>query len=377
MNLEEFNLKYAAQKDANKIEINCDHPDHEGGAVTIGKQPARRNILKNGSECFICRACMMKYDNPMNRVGQRRDGEEAIDVYCPCSEHVGDRCRAMAKSCYYGKMEEPYLQVCRSCSQKGHQVSEQTRELISEKLKGRKLSPEHVEKIMAWREAHPEWAEKTTGNLIPGQGGGWNAGQKLPEETKAKMSASHMGKEFTEEHCQGISEGRKKMLQASGGFTREHRENISKATLRQYAAGFDPKVHHLKGMHTSPKAGEVRYRSSYEKKAYLKLDVDDTVKTYRPEAVTVEYLNPKKGITSSYIIDLEIEYMDGTKKLVEIKPAKWLTDAVVIAKIDAGRVEAQRRGLEFEVWTELNLFGHVYNEKHLRYFARKIKAGEI
>ncbi len=379
MNIEEFKIQYKSFKDADKIQITCDHPNHTpyGEIITIGKQPAKRNILKNGGKKFLCRACYMKFNNPNDHVGPSRQTDEEITVFCPSREHEGEPSRQMKKSCYYGGVKEPYLQVCRSCSQRGHEVSEETRAALSEALKGIPKSEEFKKNLSAYWAAHPERREEATAILLANRCTTGMLGKHLSDETKQKQSDAMTGREYTEDHCEHISEGRKKMLEETGGFTREHRENISKATLRQYAAGFDPKLHHLKGIHESPKAGKVRYRSSYEKKAYLKLDADETVKTYRPEVVTVKYLHPKKGITSSYIIDLEVEYTDGTKRLIEIKPAKWLTNVVVKAKIEAGMVEAQRLGIDFEIWTELSLFGHVYNDKRIRDFANKVKSGEL
>ncbi len=377
MNIEEFKEKYAKFKDVDKIQIKCDHPQHTSGDVTISKQPARRNILKNNNEQFICRECFMHHNNPMNNKGEKRQTDEIISVLCPHPLHNGDVSRDMKKTSYYGSMEKPYLQICGSCAQYGKIISEEQKEAISKTLTGRKLSPEHVEKILIWRNAHPEWAEKTKQNLIPGAGGGWNEGLELSNETKQKMSDAHLGKIFTEEHCDNISESRKKMLEETGGFTREHRENISKAVIKQYQNGFEPNLHHLRGWHKSPKAGKVYYRSSYEKKAFLKLDSDESVKTYQTETISTEYFNPQKEITSSYLIDLLIEYEDGSKKLIEVKPEKWLQDEVIIAKIEAGKLKAIEMGISFEIWTEMDLFGHIYNKKNMQLFIEKIKKGTV
>ena len=63
MNIEEFTIKYAVFKDVEKIQIQCDHPEHDpnGEMITIGKQPAKRNILKSGGKEFVCRQCFMKH----------------------------------------------------------------------------------------------------------------------------------------------------------------------------------------------------------------------------------------------------------------------------------------------------------------------------
>ena len=374
MNIEQFKTEYAEFKDVDKIQIACDHPQHPSGQlIIIGKQPAKRNILKNNGQSFICRVCYMHYSNPMNQMGESRQTNEIINVYCPSPDHEGEPCRQMKKSCYYGSMQEPFLQLCGSCVQRGKEVGEEQREKIRLALTGIKRSDEFKAKLSKYMKNNPEGIARAEANLIPGAGGGWNEGLTLPEETKKKMSNTHMGKVFTNEHCDNISEGRKKMLSETGGFTREHRENISKAVVKQYQNGFDPKLHHLNGWHESPKAGRVFYRSSYEKKAYLKLDADDSVKNYFPEKIIAEYYHPIKKITSSYIVDLLVEFIDDSQKLIEIKPEKWLTDDVVICKLDAGELKAKEMGIAFEVWTEMDLFGHVYNQKNMRSFIEKIR----
>ena len=377
MNIEEFDKTYANYKSAEVIEIPCDHLQHEGPNRSIGKQPARRNILKHEGKQFICRDCCMKHENPMTKVGQGRQTDEIINVFCPHEEHEGDPSRTMKKACYYGSMKEPYLQVCGSCAQLGKEISEEQREKIRLALKDIPKSEEFKNKLKEYWKLHPERREEATAILLANKCSTGMLGKQHSDETKEKMSEAHSGKIFTDKHCQNISEGRKAMLEETGGFTREHREAISRAVVKQYANGFEPKLHHLRGWHESPKAGKVYYRSSYEKKAFLKLDADDSVKTYQAEAVTVDFWNPVKEISASYIIDLLIEYTDGSQKLVEVKPEKWLTDEVVICKIDAADMKAVDMGVTFEVWTEMDLFGHVYNQKNMRLFIEKIKRGEV
>jgi hypothetical protein len=369
MNIEEFDLTYVDYKSVDKIEIPCDHPLHKGPNPTIGKQPARRNILKREGKEFICRNCCMKHYNPMNHVGEKRQTDELIAIVCPHPDHKGDRERQMKKSCFFGSMEDPQ-QICRSCSQLGREVSEEQRDKVSKKLKGRKLSEEHKNKILKYRKNNPQWAEQAKKNLIPGMGGIARKGIPLPQKWKDSISKGNKGKKRTLQHKLNISKGRKKMLKEVGGFTREHRENISKATVVQYENGFEPQLHHLKGWHSSPKAGDIYYRSSYEKKAYMILDVDDSVVTYSAETVRVEFEHPVKHITSTYLIDLEIMHTDGTIELVEIKPEKWLKDEVVVAKTAAAELRAKELGITFDVWTEEKLFK---DEKDARKFAEWLK----
>lgn len=376
MNIEEFKTKYASYKDIDKIEITCDHPDHKpvNEILVIGKQPVKRNILKNDGKQFICRKCCLTYNNPMHREQTgNRQSDEVIIVLCPHPDHEGEPSREMKKSCFYGALNEPYFQICKSCSQLGREVSEDTKEAIRMALKDIPKSEEFKQKLRDYMKNNPEGIAIGKANLVPGIGGGWNKGINTPEDVKQKMSETMTGREYTEKHCENISIGRKKMLEETGGFSKEHREKLSAATIRQYANGFEPKLHHLSGWHNSPKAGRVFHRSSYEKKAFMKLDEDDTVETYFVEKISIQYTNPEKEIDASYLIDIEVKYKDGSNKLLEIKPAKWLEDSVIKAKLEAGHKYAESINVPFEVWTEFILFGAVYNEKNMRGFVEKLR----
>lgn len=370
MNIETFKYTYSNLRDVDFVPVDalCNHPKHVSQCKVIAKGPAKRNILKHGGKEFICRDCHMKYDNPMNYVGQGRQTDDEIMVYCPHPEHEGDPARPMKKSCYFGVMEEPYIQTCKRCAQLGKEISEEQRERIRQSLLGIKRSDEFKQKLSEYMKHNPEGIARATKNVIEKQCTTGMLGKHHSEETKQKLSEAMSGRTYTEEHRQNISEGRKKMLAETGGFTKEHREKLSKAAARQYANGFDPQLHHRRGWHESPKAGKVFYRSSYEKKAYLILDADETVKTYRAETVQIDYYHPKKDIEATYLVDIEIEYVDGSMKWVEVKPAAWLEDDVVVAKLDAGDLYAHEAGVPFEIWTEVELFGPIYNEKHLRSF---------
>ena len=218
MNIEEFKVKYAKFKDAEKIEITCDHPDHKvkGEVIIIGKQPAKRNILKNEGKAFICRQCFMHYNNPMNQVGESRQTNELIDVYCPHPDHEGEPCRQMKKSCYYGSMQQPFLQLCGSCVQKGKEISEEQKEKIRLALTGIKRSDEFKQKLSFYMKNNPEGIARYTKNILENRCTTGMLGKEHSDETKQKMSASHLGKVFTAEHKENISKGHKKASDETG-----------------------------------------------------------------------------------------------------------------------------------------------------------------
>ena len=376
MNINEFNAKYVALRDLDKIEIRCDHPEHHpcDEVIKIGKQAAKRNILKSGGKHFVCRKCFMKHNNPSGRVGDSRQDDTQIEVFCPCQEHKGEPSRKMKKSCYYGTMETPYMQMCGSCVQRGRKISEDQKEKIRMALTGIKRSEEFKRKISESIKNDPERLAQAIKTLRENRCSTGFLGKHHSEETKKRMSEKKSGRVYTEEHRRNISEGRKKMLEETGGFTPEHRMKISQATVRQYQKGFDPKTHHVKGVHRSSKipSGEGFFRSSYEKKAFMMLDADDSVVSYEVERITVDYLNPVKNTMASYVIDILVRLTDGSSKLVEVKPENWLLDPVVQAKIEAGRIKASEMGMPFEIWTEMRLFGHVYNKRNMESFMEKI-----
>lgn len=370
MNIEQFDELYKNYKSSDKITIHCDHPNCSNPTKILGKQPARRNILKNGGSIFICRDCFMKYNNPMNRVGQSRQTEEEIKVLCPQCNKI----RQMKKCCYYGLIKEPYHQICGTCAQRGKEISNQQKEAISKKLSGRKLSEEHKAKIMLYRKNNPEWRDKAIKNLIPGMGGIVRKGLPLPEEWKQAISDGTKGKKKSLEHRYHISIGRKQMLEEQGGLKPETKQKLRQAAKAQYRRGFDPRYHHVHGWHFSPKLGtRVFYRSSYEKKAYMLLDQDETIKSYSVETVDVMYHNPVKNTQCEYLIDLLIEYQDGSKKLVEVKPEKQWDSPVVRAKLDAGDLKAKELGMLFEVWGETFLFGKDNTWRTIQQFKNNLK----
>jgi hypothetical protein len=60
-----------------------------------------------------------------------------------------------------------------------------------------------------------------------------------------------------------------------------------------------------------------------------------------------------------YLPDIFVEYMNGEKSLVEVKPNELLKDSRVKAKIDAAILFCKSQGFSFEVWTQDRIFGGV------------------
>jgi hypothetical protein len=224
---------------------------------------------------------------------------------------------------------------------------------------------------------NPEGIARGKANLVPGAGGGWNEGQETPQEVRDKQSAAMTGRVYSDDHKLHISEGRKQMLAETGGFSPEHRQKLREAALRQYERGFDPNNHHRSGWHESPKAGRLFHRSSYEKKAFMLLDGMAGVVRYSAESLRLSYWNPLDKSQSIFIVDLLIEFSDGTRMAVEVKPTDWLSSLVNMAKIDALKAWAEGEGVAVEIWDEFTLFGEDETYKKVQQFVDWLDSGAV
>jgi hypothetical protein len=157
-----------------------------------------------------------------------------------------------------------------------------------------------------------------------------------------------------------ISKTRKKNKKSKGEnnpmFGRHHSkescEKISKTRSQKIIEGHYPKWN--KGIYYSIKMGkELIYRSSWEKIFYEMLEKSEIIISYFPEPVIVTYLF--NGKIKHYIPDLLINYKNGDKKIVEIKPSFFLSYEINQAKFQAAQNYCQEKGLIFEVWTEKEL----------------------
>lgn len=108
----------------------------------------------------------------------------------------------------------------------------------------------------------------------------------------------------------------------------------------------------------------------------LYLDKSSQVKSWNSEEVVVPYISRKDNKQHRYFIDFYIELESGRKLLVEVKPFKQTqkpkpsgktpkqkkrfinevqTYAVNISKWEYAKKYAEKRGMEFVVWTENEL----------------------
>jgi hypothetical protein len=109
--------------------------------------------MKNDSLQFICGKCAMTHKNPMkNKDAIKRQTNEEIVVICPDDRHQGDKTRKMKMSGYFGSLEQPYAQTCKSCAQLDKVISEEQKkkmlELWEQELKDEQERLEKAQRVL-------------------------------------------------------------------------------------------------------------------------------------------------------------------------------------------------------------------------------------
>lgn len=116
------------------------------------------------------------------------------------------------------------------------------------------------------------------------------------------------------------------------------------------------KSHYHKGTYNSPIAGDCKYRSGWEQKYMIYLDSTPNIVSWSYEKLVIEYIsNQKTKKIRKYYPDFQVEYDDGTKVVIEIKPLRKLKQDSVIKKIRAAKEWCTNNGVTYKVLTEIEL----------------------
>jgi hypothetical protein len=116
------------------------------------------------------------------------------------------------------------------------------------------------------------------------------------------------------------------------------------------------KGRYQRGIHSSPMAGECKYRSGWEQKYMVYLDENPDVASWSYEKLVIEYVSNKKTKKiRKYYPDFQVEYKDGRKVVVEIKPSRKLQQATVIKKIRAAKEWCTEHDMVYKILTEIEL----------------------
>ena len=117
------------------------------------------------------------------------------------------------------------------------------------------------------------------------------------------------------------------------------------------------KGHYHTGIYKSTKTGaEISYRSGWERSYCEWLDANPDIKTYLYEGVVIAYVNNVRSRDlSKYFPDFLIEYIDGHKELIEIKPARKVEQKKVQKKAEAAEQWCKDHGAVYKIITENDL----------------------
>lgn len=115
--------------------------------------------------------------------------------------------------------------------------------------------------------------------------------------------------------------------------------------------------HYKRGTFTSVKTqGICNYRSGWELAYMQYLDSSDVVKSFEYENIVIPYVsNIRTGKQRKYYPDFLVEYVDGHRELVEIKPKKRLQQVTVQKKLKAAEEWCRASGVTLVVITECEL----------------------
>lgn len=128
---------------------------------------------------------------------------------------------------FYDTYKNGYNMTIGGGGRRGYNLSEETKQKISNSNKGKKFSEKHIENL---RKSHlgyvmPEEQKRKISES--------NKGRILTEETKQKISSKHKGKKLSEEHIQKLRESHKGQIAWNKGkpFSEKSKEKMSSSKI--------------------------------------------------------------------------------------------------------------------------------------------------
>jgi len=121
--------------------------------------------------------------------------------------------------------------------------------------------------------------------------------------------------------------------------------------------GYQNRKHFYKnGIFQSAKNNvDLYYASSYELRQFILLDNDDNVLSYSRCPYVIKYVCSDKK-NRKYYPDVLVNYCDGIKEIIEIKPSYLLNDEKVLAKAKAATEFCNENNMRYRIVTEKDLF---------------------
>lgn len=130
---------------------------------------------------------------------------------------------------------------------------------------------------------------------------------------------------------------------------------------------FNRKLYNRPGPHKSDK-GRVDCPNSYIRQTCHLLNVSPKVTRFQFRVVRYRFFHPELERIREGHFDFLVRTTTG-RKLIHVFPMDWLSNDVVIARIEAMQLRAKELGVPLEVWTETELFGEreEYRDSLIRY----------
>lgn len=187
--------------------------------------------------------------------------------------------------------------------------------------------------------------------------------------SKAKKGKTHRGAPWsqeTREHLLAVFNDGRRRGTGNSMFGRRHtddaRARMSATRTQRIIDGvYDTRKWAKKGNVWASKAQRnIPYRSSWELRAIERLERDPTVTSFKFEPVRIPYFyqaqNDEISRQRHYVPDFLIDYTDGSRLLVEVKPDCHVSAAINVAKAAAARELCEEMGWQFKFWTKEDLF---------------------
>ena len=174
-------------------------------------------------------------------------------------------------------------------------------------------------------------------------------GREHSQATKELISRRHV------ESGHGVGEknwmfGRNHTPEAREKMSIAQSKMILNGTRKTYGRNF-----HKSGALATAKAGEIYYRSSWERAFAAWCDVNDDVLTFTHEPFVIPYWNTENA-KRRYIPDFLVEYTSGEKVLYEIKPTAFVNSKAAQLKATAARKHCLENGIDaYEFLTKESL----------------------
>jgi hypothetical protein len=106
---------------------------------------------------------------------------------------------------------------------------------------------------------------------------------------------------------------------------------------------------------TMNSGSEPFYRSSWELKMYQYVDTNPEIKSWSTEYVAIPYYDPVQNKNRRYYPDIFVQFQDGRKLIIEIKPRSQYNNLTNQAKWEAAKLYAKSINAEFIVMNEKDL----------------------